>query len=300
MKIEATKLSRVALISILSGFMAIGCGANDDEESSDEGEVNKQTTETSSGTTTSNSQSTPDSTVSLDVQGSSLALLGTQVDVLGNDGSIIGALDITEAKVVLAAIKPKLSDDSESESDDSLEFKGPYLVDLLTGAMTPDPGEISIPQGNYKVIELKVHKVEDSDAEVLGVNETDVINDNSIYVAGTYTPAGQSAINFSMAYEISEEFKLSGANGMQITPDSVNNFLIAFKFTDWFKFNSEKGKDKNVDFSDLSASDFTFSKDSSEVAKNVREIIKENIKSSADFGEDQDGDGELEEDEDAE
>jgi len=236
----------------------------------------------------------------------------TQIPVIGKGSSgQIGILTLTEARVVLKGIEIESdastgttvsSDDSSESEDDSSEtetaFSGPYLVDLLTDTVSPSIDALDLPVGTFKAIKLTIHKPED-DELADAIPSSDVLRENSISLAGTYTPTAGSAVNFEMTYDLSEDFEISGS-GFDLANLNSQSVVIAFRLAKWFDFSDADLNDKNRDFSDLAAGAIDLNKDSSATAaKELREVIKELIKNSADFGKDNDGDGRLESDEDS-
>ena len=103
-----------------------------------------------------------------------------------------------------------------------------------------------------------------------------------------------------MDYEIGEEFKLAGENDKKITlsADMTNDIIIVFRFKSWFDFSSKETNSDKVDFSQITGDSINLSEDGDEVTKKIREVIKENIKNSAEYGKDDNSDGILEENED--
>ena len=76
--------------------------------------------------------------------------------------------------------------------------------------------------------------------------------------------------------------------------------ITLFELIDWFRFDNPKTNPDSVEFSSIASSDIIVDADSDDSSKSIREVIKENVKESADFGKDEDGDGELSNDEDSE
>jgi hypothetical protein len=246
----------------------------------------------------------------------------TQVDisVLGTGGTAIGVLTLTDARVVLKEIKFKTLEEREAEdgaeseiqaaatdgsdesgdatSGDEIEFQGPYVVDLVRNESTPSFSTIAIPAGDYREIEMKLHKVdgtEDDDDGAQAVGEADALFGNSILLSGTYTPTGGTAVAFSFSYDLSEEFELSGAaasEGFSVEVGVDNPIMVAFRMAKWFDFTG-----KSKDFSNL-VGDISLDEVAGGDSSTVREVIRDNLKASADYGKDEDGDGELGSDED--
>ena len=171
---------------LLSLTLIISCGTNDKDGSNSSAESDLPSVVSSGG-----ASAVADSTVNLAVQGTmpqpGLALVGEPLAVYGIDGSVIGSLSLIDARLVLEKISLKGMD----ESDDTLaeesgvvspEFEGPYVVDLLTNVLSPEPENIAIPQGLYNRVKLGVHKAEGAESTVLGLPEGDPLIGNSIYV----------------------------------------------------------------------------------------------------------------------
>jgi|GEM_PF-1920472 len=262
-----------------------------------------------------------------------LATSETEVDVpvIGIGGTQIGVLTLSDARVVLKEIKLKTleeresedeaesesddsarriarsgdddegeddSSDSSSDSEDNIKFRGPYIVDLIRNESTPSFSTIEIPVGDYREIELKLHKVDGSEKDDEGaqaVATTDALYENSIVLSGTYTPTAGSAVSFSFTYDLSEKFELSGAaasRGFSVAEGVDNPVVVAFRMVQWLDFTGA-----SKDFSSL-AGNITLDEAASGDSSTVRELIRDNVKSSADYGKDEDGDGHLGKDED--
>ena len=245
-------------------------------------------------------------TVDLSISGSmqALSLVASPVEVIGVNGSVEGVLELSSAKMILDGIRfktetPDGTVDQADDSDESNSWAGPYLVDLLTNTVTPDISNISIPDGVYKHLELNVHKVSPEEASSLGLDPSNPLYENSIYIEGTYTPTGGSAVSFSMGYDLSERFIIAGPAGMSLS-SGANSVIIAFRMMSWFDMSDLETNPDSYAFSDLALGDIVLDKDSVGNESQLRDVIKKNIEFSADFGKDQDGDGELSESEDAE
>jgi len=136
---------------------------------------------------------------------------------------------------------------------------------------------------------------------------------NSIYMEGTYTgktASGQvTDVPFVLSFDFDETFELTGAGGtsegFEITADSTNPIIIAFRLATWMDFNNAETNGSSVDFTQLIVEHdadgldmILLDEDAIDPNDDIRKVIKENIKKSADYGKDQNGDGELASDED--
>lgn len=248
-------------------------------------------------------------TLSIHGSNSPLSLMASSVAVKSANGTSLGTLVLTDARLVLKQIR-LIAESSESaltlkkdskeddEDEQTEEFKGPFIVDLLNNKVTPDPGEISIAAGQYRDIKLILHQIEKG-----GISEADPLYKRSIYVAGTFTPTQGTSRDFVLSVELSEEFSLAqlrSSNGVGIDGDSTNNIVIAFRMERWFDFSNTKINEKKLDFSSVTGASIVLSEKSEGIQKQLQEIVKKNIKSSANFGKDRDGDRRLSRDEDDE
>ena len=246
-------------------------------------------------------------------------------------GNLIGTLTINDARLALKEIKLKLAEEEVEGKEDSLEleqendsikFPGPYIVELIHNTVSPPLDTISIPAGVYKELELKLDKIEGDEDDEDGtplVDSSDPLFGNSIYIAGTYTgiTAGGEVtdVPFIISYDLNEKFELTGldsavgvadsAVGMTISDLGVNPIIVAFRMVQWFNFSNPETNDKELDFSSLVVTEdagglpqILLDEDAEDDNKEIRKVIKENIKESADYGKDKDGDGELGSDED--
>lgn len=237
------------------------------------------------------------------------------IPVSDKDGLEIGIVTLSDARLVLKEFKFKLAEEEvdsleEEEENDEIKLLGPYVVDLLSDTMTPEPEFVDVIAGTYKEIEMKLDKIEgdeedDSGSALLPVD--DPLFDRSIYLEGTYT--GQTgagavvAIPFEMSFDIDEEFQLTGTGGESegfiIDQDVVNPIIVAFRLNKWLDFSNVETNSDSLDFMALTdGTSIVLDESADGVLDTLRDVVKENIKESADYGEDEDNDGELESDED--
>lgn len=239
---------------------------------------------------------TTEGTVSLSIHGSgaALALVTKSVPVTDKKGIVSGQLTLSTAKMSLAEIKLKLDG---NDSEERQNFKGPYLVDLVNDQVLPSLETVTLSSGTYRDIKLSIHKLEKG--EVSGTSSTDPLLDNSIYLAGQYTPTGGTAVAVTIAVELSEELSLAKANGnnkgIAVVGGAEAPVIIAFRMEKWFNFSGQEH-----DFSDFAGGAISINDKASEAGKKLQDLIKENIKKSANFGEDKDKSGKLEKTEDDE
>jgi len=245
------------------------------------------------------------------------ALLLSSVDlsVVNTTGTEIGTLTLTNAKVSLMEIKliqggensnntevdednnTEVDEDNDTEVDEdnaSVDFEGPFIVDLLADTVTPTPGTATILVGVYTQIEV-----------TLAPNPA--LNGSSIYLEGTYTGPTASGpvadMPFTLSFELDDEFQLAGDGdnpvGIDVSEGVTNPIIIAFRLNKWFRFDDPQTNSDNVNFSDVVPNggiiQLTINSGDTDA---ICEVIESNIVSSGDFGEDINGDGQLGSDED--
>jgi len=240
------------------------------------------------------------------------------IDVTDVAGDAVGTLTLTDARVNLGEIELEQADseiDTEEEGDqsNSIEFGGPYVVDFVNETVTPDLPQIEMLPGTYDNIKLKLDKVEADDEDGSGgqlVPNTDPLFGHSIYFEGTYsgeTSGGAvTDVPFTLSFDLDEEFELSAtgdtALGFVIEEGQLNPVIVAFRLARWFEFNNQStNEDGLIDFTALvvgAGPSIVLDETATGDNATIREVIKDNIKISADYGEDHDGDGQLEADED--
>lgn len=218
------------------------------------------------------------------------------------------------------------TDDGEEEEDEedeneNIKFEGPYVVDLITNTVSPTLDTIQIIVATYTEIELKLHKIKgdekDDDGSTALIDESDPLFGNSIYIEGLYSGATADSqvtdVPFFLTFDFDEKFLLTGSDsaiadtalGFDVVDGAVNDIIIAFRQAKWFIFSDPETNSDMFDFNDLSLSQdstgqaiILLDKDAKDDNKEIRKIIKENIKESADYGKDKDKNGKLESDED--
>ena len=204
----------------------------------------------------------------------------------GTDGGG-NVLDLTDFQVAIEKIKFKSEDEDSAALDDDadVEFEGPYAVDLLDAAapLAQALGDVEVPAGVYDGIRFVMHKSSELAA-------TEPLFDRSIYIAGTFTPGGGTATPFVMWHDTGENFDLSGTNGFQVTEGQTGNDLIVdFKLQSLFT-----GINLSTCTTPLDINPGTAETN----CRAIADTLKDNIKAAADFGKDDDGDGDVGEDED--
>jgi len=231
-----------------------------------------------------------------------LSSVSVNLSVVDTAGNETGTLTLTTALVCLKEIKliqggaNSNSTEEVQEDNASVDFEGPFIVDLIADMVTPTPGNATILVGVYTQIDgtLDSHPA---------------LNGSSIYLEGTYTgPTASGNVTdmpFTLSFELDDEFQLTGDGdnpvGIDVSGGITNPIIIAFRLNKWFRFNDPQTNPDTVNFSDVvpigGVIQLTITLEDPDDA--ICAVIKSNIVSSGDFGEDINGDGQLGSDEDA-
>lgn len=236
------------------------------------------------------------------------------IDVIGVNGTVTGVITLTEARIVLEEFEFESElegDDGTEDTEIEYEFEGPYLADLISNEVVPSLETIELPAGTYQEIKFKVHSIDGSEDDETGqtlVEPADPLYGNSIRLGGTYsglTASGEvTDVPFSMTLDLDESFELKAAGeqavGFTIDPDTENDVIIAFRLAKWFRFDDPETNPAGVEFASTQPDGGAIALDFEDSGDNgaVVEVIEDNIKASADYGKDDDHDGELESEED--
>jgi hypothetical protein len=230
----------------------------------------------------------------------------TNLSLTNSSGTVIGTLTLSSAKIGLSEIKIQNTD---SATDSEANFKGPYLVDLLNNQTTPSFSNLSISSDTYNQIKLKLDKIEAGDVTAnpgLGLEPGNDFVGNSIRLVGSYSGSTQSGTVSSMPtileFDFDEEFELNASTGKSLDLTSAESMqvLVAFRLGRWFSMTNTITNGAGLDFSVVTpqSGQILLNENSSGSESQLRQVIKENIKKSADFGVDTDQDGTLDSSED--
>ncbi len=236
------------------------------------------------------------SAVDLSIQGSDdlTNLLAATIPVTDSEGKEIGSLYLDVAKIALAGISLKSAKGSQ---DVAGQFPGPYVVNLLTSEVTPEPTRIDVLSGNYGDIELQLHKLASKEASEASVASDDPIVGNSIYLEGTYTSSDSESKPFLFSYDGSLNVSLAEKNGKskgaRVAAGSSNLLIIAFRMTQWSNFSNREQNSDAVDFSQITDSSIVLDSKSSGKKASIRNVIRDLVLGSNRFGRDEDADGVL-------
>jgi len=238
-----------------------------------------------------------------------------EVSLRDENGAIVGSIVLEEAYVALEEIEFENDidlEDSELEGDlqdvaeeileDSIEYEGPFLVDLINNTVTPSLDEVSIEPGRYNEIEMTLYPIGSYEDEIPALaEEGDAIFGRSIYLRGSYTgpsaSGAQTSVPFEMSFNLNDEFEVEDsevlASGLDINVGETARVTVAFRLQKWFEFSNAA---TNAGLS-LSPSQIVIDNGAVDLTENgsnqtIRELVKNNILFSADYDDDDDDDDE--------
>lgn len=135
------------------------------------------------------------------------------------------SVDLSEAWIVVKKIQFKTaSDDSNDSAEDSIHYKGPFFVDLLSN----EPmrfGEIELPADGIRRVKMLMHKATNGD--VPSIAPAGLVG-NSIFLKGQV-----GGLNFSYSADDTTDFSISGSNA--VAPEAGKDFLAVIRMADLFK-----------------------------------------------------------------
>ena len=234
----------------------------------------------------------------------------TDTSAAGNE---IGKLTLTDARLNIYQIEleqdlEEVDSAEENAQELEVEYTGPFVVDVLKDTIAPAIPYIELLPGTYDEIKLKLASIEGDEVDDAGnplVDPSDPLYENSIVLIGTYSgPTSNSGtatdMPFTATFAIDEEFVLGGTEGFILDEAVINPIIVAYRLARWFHFNDLETNSDSIEFSAIvtAGDEIILNEDQTGDNATIWEVIKGNIKESADFGEDSDENGELDSDED--
>lgn len=110
-------------------------------------------------------------------------------------------------------------DEAEDDEIENVDFKGPFVVDLLTGVSTPALGETVMPSGQYSEIEFKLDSADDESRGSLEVT-------GQLDVDGVWHP-------FLLRNLRDEELKWKFPAPVAVTALQVNDLVLNMPLQQW-------------------------------------------------------------------
>ncbi|TAL80145.1 MAG: hypothetical protein EPN88_01510 [Bacteroidetes bacterium] len=144
--------------------------------------------------------------------GFSLTFKGTTTLPIIKKGENATGFTFTEALLGIKKIEIKREDEMLNNGDTEYDFKGNYVVDLLTGTSTPSLGFAQFLPGTY-------NKFESETAKILNGGK-------SLSVKGTFTNTGGIVYGFEFSTTAEIEFEFESDSGFVLNEGTVFDMLI--------------------------------------------------------------------------
>lgn len=269
---------KVALVTSL-GASIIGCSAKNNSAAT---QVTSTFKMTGSGATATVAINKKPSLWAVFINTAYAMIPSTLVD------STEATVNLTSAWIALKEVKFKSEDTVESEDNQTeAEFKGPYFVNLLSNT----PVALDTKAINQKSIQKIKIKLEASQASLPSDTPTELAN-NSIYIAGSV-----GGNNFT--FQLNDESEILIAGHHSFLPIENSELLVEIQLANIFKQINMSSIINNevIDHSHKhSGENLCQSIDAS--ARDLYSCVLKGLEKHADFGEDHNGDGSLENNED--
>lgn len=112
----------------------------------------------------------------------------------------------------------------ECEDANELALKGPFVIDLVSGASTPDLGTLSLPVGTYDKVKIELHHGQDDSA----------LGGHSLVAQGNLVLADGSSKPFSIALNLDENLRIKSDSGLKLDPGALQTVAVKLLAGDWF------------------------------------------------------------------
>jgi hypothetical protein len=203
-------------------------------------------------------------TVEIILQGSgtNLLLLDKSLAVVDKNGKAAGKITLDSVQLVLSDITVRRS---RSDQTPTPRLAGPFVLDLLTNSISPQPEKLLLPEGEYKDISLNLYQK----------------SGGSVQLKGTYVNANQKTSSLRITLDAEDQISLlkdGATQGIQVTADSSQQIAITFKLDQWFNF-----KDKDADLSHATGQDIVIDASATGESQKLRNAFLSNVKAAADF-----------------
>ena len=169
------------------------------------------------------------------------------------------------------------NDDIDGENEDGeddneeIEFKGSFVVDLINGTSTPEFGLADVQPGLYEEIEIELGPI--------------LPNNNSIFIAFTYTPVGGDAVQVEFSTQKEIEFEIENEKtGFQIDANVIHSLLVLIDLDTLFS-------DVDLSSATIDADGIIRINDSSNIK--ISNKILSSLEDACNAGEDNDHDDEI-------
>ena len=165
--------------------------------------------------------------------------------------------------------------DGDGEDDnEEIEYEGEFVVDLIAGTSTPDFGVTDIAPGIYEEMEIELNPILEG-----GI---------TMFVAFDYTPDGAvDAVRYEYSTSAEMEFEIEPEGGFILDEGALNQLLVLIDLDAMFA---------NIDLNNVTVDSDGVVRINSESNVDLANQIAMNLGDVMEGGEDEDGDGEIDDD----
>ena len=161
-------------------------------------------------------------------------------------------------------------------SDEKIRIDGPMVVDLITGATTPELGAVVLPAGTYSRIDFRV---DDGDPQEGLIQAGDALDDYSLVIEAIFDYEG-APVTLLLSLNFDEDIRIEQPGGVALDP--ADDLIVKFVVDDWLAGVDIAGC---LDSGELAlAGDTVVIDDQADGAcGGVEGVIKDNMKNSGDL-----------------
>jgi hypothetical protein len=132
---------------------------------------------------------------------------------------------LTSARIHVRDIKLDLPDGSDCDdragtvcTNDTIEIRGPFDIDLMTGVSTPSLDVVRVPAGTYKRIDFRI-------------DDDGALDDRSLVATADFVHQGQP-MTLALSLRFNEDVRVEAPQGITVSGDGAA-LLTLFDATAW-------------------------------------------------------------------
>jgi hypothetical protein len=202
-------------------------------------------------------------TVEIVIQGTgtSQQLLNKSLKVTDKNGKAAGEITLDSVQLVLSDITLR----RDSSDIAAPKLTGPFVLDLMTNSITPQPEKLVLPEGTYKDFSLQLYKQSGA----------------SVQLVGTYRQTFDRPSNLKITLDADDLISLgkeAQAKVIEVTAGSYQQVAITFELDKWFNFSGQ-----DADLSAPSGQDIVIDATAAGESRKLRDAFMNNVKAATDF-----------------
>jgi hypothetical protein len=205
----------------------------------------------------------------------------TTLSTINHSGRLANTgLVFTEVVIGVTEIEFETFEENEAEDDDGeddneeVEYEGNYVVDLIAGTSNPDFGQADIAPGIYEEMEIELSPILEGDI--------------TMFVAFDYTPDGAvDPVRYEYSTDAEMEYELEPEGGFFLDEGALNQMLVLIDLDAMFA---------NIDLNTATADIDGVVRINGSSNADLAAQIASNLEDVMEGGEDEDGDGEIDDD----